>query len=308
MSYNRCGYLKQAVDSVMAQTYQDFHILIVDDGSTDGAAELALDYQKKHPGRVSAVLKPARRGYADSLSLGLNTLHMAQYLATLDDDDLWHPEKLATQMRWLAERPRVALVATEALMIDAAGSLSGKRFSELHGQPELDAPARSIFWNGNRLASSSVVMTQAALELVTPYVPYGDGTNDMELWLTVAARMPIDWIAEPLTYVRHSPGQMTQIKLHSMWREAYLIRERALTSPAIRDAVGGAKARRRLDGDLVYWARWHARLGNWSEFAWYARRAIARRSLRLTLLLGLFSLLGTCERARAKLSGTVRLS
>ena len=296
MSYNRAAYLEQAVESVLAQTYRDYHVLIVDDASTDGTAELAVEYERRNPGRVTALIKQERRGYADSLRVGLGALSGAEYLAMLDDDDLWHTRKLEAQLQAFARRPELGLVATEAEIIDAAGEAVGQLFSQLHGRPDLERPARDIFWNGNSLASSSVLISRAALSLITPYQPHGDGCNDMELWLAIAAHLPIAWLEEPLTYVRHSPGQMTERKLATMWRESYLLRERAYCeSPAVRNAVGGAQARRRLDGDLVYWARWHVREGNWPEFVWYARRTLSRRNPGLAVLLAYFSCVGVAE-------------
>lgn len=104
-------FLAEAVDSVLSQTFQDFELLLVDDGSTDGGSQMALDYARAHPGRVRYLEHPghANRGISASRNLGLAQAR-GEFIAFIDADDLWRPAKLAEQLAILAAHPEVAMV------------------------------------------------------------------------------------------------------------------------------------------------------------------------------------------------------
>jgi glycosyltransferase involved in cell wall biosynthesis len=286
-SYNRRAYLEQSLDSVLAQSFSDLHVLVVDDASPDGAGDLARDYERRFPGRVTALCKPARRGYIHSMNLGLAQLRgRARHVAFHYDDDLWHPRKLEAQMNALADRSDVGLVATEAAIIDERGEPHGQLFSEIYGRPDVDRLARRMFWRGNCLCAPSVLITRQALELVQPYIDVEGGCNDMDMWLTISAQMPASWLEEPLTYYRQSGGQMTKVRSRHMFHETYAVRERAFErSAAVRQAVGGEEARARLDGDAVFWAAWCLGHLDLSSYGWYAWKVVKRRRPRLVLQL-----------------------
>ena len=98
-TYNRLAYLRQAVQSVFDQTYRQWELIVVDDGSTDGTAA----YVASLGGRVRALTLPRRGGAARARNAGVGAARGA-YVAFLDSDDLWLPEKLAIQMAGLRER------------------------------------------------------------------------------------------------------------------------------------------------------------------------------------------------------------
>lgn len=126
--YNAGGFLVEAIESILKQTYTNFEFLIVDDGSKDNSWEIITKYKKKFPkliktyrlkrntnaagnGAVNAVLPQAR---------GL-------YIARMDADDVAHPKRLEKQVRFLSNHPRVILVGTQARVIDRMGNVTGKK-------------------------------------------------------------------------------------------------------------------------------------------------------------------------------------
>ena len=103
-TFNRAALVREAVASVKAQTYRDYEILVVDDASTDDTREALA------AGREVRVLRQAdRRGVAAARNRGIAAAR-GEWLAFLDSDDLWLPEKLARQMAYLADQPDLSLL------------------------------------------------------------------------------------------------------------------------------------------------------------------------------------------------------
>ncbi len=286
-SYNRRGFLETALDSVLAQTFEDLHLVVIDDASDDGTAELLDTYQRRAAGRLAVLIKPARRGYVDPINSVLALLKGARHVAFLNDDATWHPEKLDAQVRVLERDDGVGLVATEAMIIDEHGNPTGQLFSDIYGALDVARPAWQIFWHWNRPCLSSVVATRQALDLVQPYERPDGGCNDMAMWLTIGGHLPIRWLQEPLGCYRHTPDQMIKARGRAMERETFTLRDDALeSSPELRRIVGAEAGRRRLDSDALFWMAWWVRRWQWRRAAWFAWRATRRRRQRLLLLVG----------------------
>jgi glycosyltransferase involved in cell wall biosynthesis len=101
--YNGERYLREAICSILAQTYRPLEIIVADDGSTDGTAAVIAAY-----GNQVRYLSQANTGPAAARNLGLRAA-LGDSVAFLDADDLWHPEKLARQMTQLQKRPEIDL-------------------------------------------------------------------------------------------------------------------------------------------------------------------------------------------------------
>src|SRR6476659_8299605 len=86
-TYNRRSWAADAIDSALAQTHRPIRVVIVDDASIDGTAQLARSYQEQHPDKVTAICKPENRGLADSIATGLRAESGADFVAILTDDD-----------------------------------------------------------------------------------------------------------------------------------------------------------------------------------------------------------------------------
>src|SRR5690349_4394466 len=104
--YNGKTFIAEAIESVLAQTYPSWELLLVDDGSTDGASEIARDYAARHPERIRYLEHAGHRnrGMSASRNVGLQNSRGA-LVAFLDSDDVWLPEKLARQVAILDAHP-----------------------------------------------------------------------------------------------------------------------------------------------------------------------------------------------------------
>jgi len=104
--YNGARYLSEALESILAQTYRPLKVIVADDGSTDGTPDVAAAYGE----RITYVQQP-NRGYAAAKNLGLSSAQ-GDFIAFLDADDVWHPEKLTRQIAAMQERPEIDLCFT----------------------------------------------------------------------------------------------------------------------------------------------------------------------------------------------------
>ena len=109
--YNRAEFVGEAIDSVLAQTYGNWELILADDGSTDGSIAIARDYAERFPGKIKCVAHEngANRGISATRNLGFRA-SVGEYIACLDSDDIWVPRKLEHQVAILAEHPGVGLV------------------------------------------------------------------------------------------------------------------------------------------------------------------------------------------------------
>ena len=118
--YDGETYLAEAIESVLAQTWPDYELLVVDDGSRDGSRELAQTYVQAHPERVRLLRHPGgvNRGMSATRNLGLAHAQ-GDLVAFLDADDVWAPGKLAEQVAILDEQPEAGMVYGRALIWNA---------------------------------------------------------------------------------------------------------------------------------------------------------------------------------------------
>ena len=123
-SYNPGAFVKPAIDSVLAQTFQDFELILVEDGSHDGAKEIARAYAAADT-RFRLIDLPKNIGRTPALNLALREAK-GEYAAVLDADDLAAPERFALQVALLDARPNVVVVSSHVRLIDKAGNVVGR--------------------------------------------------------------------------------------------------------------------------------------------------------------------------------------
>jgi len=191
-AYNSAKYVCQAVESVLAQIYQDYEVIVVDDGSTDDTRQRLMAYE----GRIRYICQDnAERSAARNNGIRQST---GEYIAFLDADDLWLPRKLQAQVAFLERNPDVGLVYSYARVIDA----DGKNKPFLKGDfPEQGVSTAHVFHHlmlGNFIPCPTVVVRRACLDVVGLFDESFCYVEDWELWLRVALRYPVGFISEPL--------------------------------------------------------------------------------------------------------------
>jgi len=200
--WNVRPWVAEAIESALTQTFRDFELIVVNDGSTDGTGEY-LDTLSDPRLRV---VHQANAGSAAARNVGI-ALARGHYIAFLDGDDRWMPEKLERHVRCLDSRPSVDLSFSLSTLIFADGQQIGL---------QREAPEGTLSFAGllldNKIANgSAVVMRTSTIKEAGGFRAELRACVDLDCWLRVARlRENNVWcLAEALTVYRHRPGQIT---------------------------------------------------------------------------------------------------
>ena len=131
-SYNHAKYLPAAIDSVLGQTFQDFEVVVVDDGSTDDSLQIAEAYATRFPEKVRVFTHPghSNKGISETVNYAY-TLSRGEFWCGLPSDDLLHSEKLASQVDYLDKHPEAGWVYSYVDLVNETGeSLIAPLFGE----------------------------------------------------------------------------------------------------------------------------------------------------------------------------------
>lgn len=185
-TYNRGRMLKEAIDSVLGQDYPHFDLVVVDDGSTDATAELLKTY-----GQDLVVIRQPNRGVSAARNAGIAAAS-GRYIAFLDSDDLWLPQKLTRQVQFFNLHPEALICQTEEIWIRNGRRVNPKlRHTKLSGM--IFEPSLHLC-----LVSPSAVMIRRSLfDKVGLFDESLPACEDYDLWLRVSCRYPVYLIDMP---------------------------------------------------------------------------------------------------------------
>ncbi|CAN4273172.1 WcaA Glycosyltransferases involved in cell wall biogenesis [Methylophilaceae bacterium] len=161
-TYNQVGFVKETIDSVLAQDYPFLQIIITDDGSTDGTAKIIQDYAQQYPEKVGAVTSVINTGIPANFNRGFQQVK-GEYIAWLGGDDLMLPEKITKQVKIMQERPDAVGCCHDAEVFQSQdGKLIGL-FSELmNGRLEFKEGGVELWFAQNYFMLPSTVMIRSA--------------------------------------------------------------------------------------------------------------------------------------------------
>ena len=199
--FNRLHYLRAAVDSVLAQTFQDWELIIADDESGAETQQYMRDLCASAGPRVK-VLWLKHLGNPDVVrNIALREVQ-SPYVAFLDSDDMWLPRKLQAQLECMQSCGSREWSYTRCLFVDGPGQpLTGKRLP--YPQVKDGWILESVLAGEAAVAQSSFMATRQALAAVGGYAEDMPGIGDYELFVRLALRSEIAFIDEPLVLLRH---------------------------------------------------------------------------------------------------------
>jgi glycosyltransferase involved in cell wall biosynthesis len=258
LCYNHEKYVGEAIKSVLAQTCGDYELHVIDDGSTDKSPDVIKSFLGD--GRVfyHGLNKNTGTLGAKRLYLSLAEASKARYIANLDSDDMWKPEKLEKQLKALEEHPecRASFTWDEVLHEEGAGPWPlPDNYAALENRSRHEWFHFYFVW-GNRMVTSSMLMEREAFVEFGGFIPEYRKLGDLYLWMLFTTKYPFWLVPERLTvYRRHgandsSPGE-TAIQLYN---EEYLLTRRLLAemdAGFFKEAFAGMLRFADIDDPLV---------------------------------------------------------
>ncbi|HEY5722731.1 MAG TPA: glycosyltransferase [Allosphingosinicella sp.] len=201
---NCASYLDEALESLAAQTFADFEIVVVDNGSSDGTRDILRAWALREP-RLRA-FRLRRPGLARSLNYAASKAR-APLLARLDGDDVAAPGRLAAQVRAMRARPALGLLGSAAELIDSLGRPIGAL-----DRPTADAAVRRFLRTGCAFVHSSVIMRRETFLAAGGYRKGLNVAEDYDLWLRMADHAEVANLPDRLVRYRVHVGSATARK------------------------------------------------------------------------------------------------
>lgn len=218
-AFNRWRLLAEAIDSVLVQSYRDFELIVVDDGSTDAtASELA-----KLASRLQFFVTE-RRGVSAARNLGVSQCR-GHYIAFLDSDDLWLNSKLERQTRFMDEHPEFHICQTDEIWIRNGVRVNPRA---VHQKPSGDIFNRSL--KLCLVSPSAVMMTKALFERTGGFDEVFPVCEDYDLWLRISAQHLVPLIPDRLTIKRGGHADQLSRSIWGMDRYRILALQKVLRS------------------------------------------------------------------------------
>jgi glycosyltransferase involved in cell wall biosynthesis len=190
-TYNRARIIEEAVDSVLAQDYKDFELIVVNDGSTDNTSEVLAPY-----GDDVHVLSQENKGVSAARNRGI-TEASGKLIAFLDSDDLWLPQKLSMQVEFFDQRPDALICQTEEVWVRNGIRVNPKQRHK--------KPSGMIFKPSLKLclvSPSAVMIRRDLLDRAGGFDETLPACEDYDLWLRISCRFPVFLIETPLIVKR----------------------------------------------------------------------------------------------------------
>ena len=195
--YNGSNYLREAIDSVLSQTFDDYELIVVDDGSIDDTPAIAASY-----GACLTYIRQANGGVAAALNHGILYAH-GKYVAWLSHDDVFLPSKLACQVNFLQQFPKFKACYTDFYIIDIEGTLI--REVETSWYPREQAIRALFGWM--YINGSSMLIERSCFDSVGLFSEQFRYAQDAEMWFRMLQHFEVGRVPAKLLQWRYHPAQ-----------------------------------------------------------------------------------------------------
>lgn len=186
--FNAEKFLSKAIESVISQSYDNWELLLLDDGSNDGSLEIAKRFEQ-HDNRVKVFSDGKNKGLGARLN-ELAMLSNGEYIARMDADDIMHPQRLETQLQILTDNPSIDVLGTNAYVIDENDLVFGMRYRQQSGLIKVEHFIHPT------------IMGKKQWFLDNPYDEKAIRIEDAELWYRTKSSSNFYITYEPLLFYR----------------------------------------------------------------------------------------------------------
>jgi len=220
--YNSERYLQEAIDSILSQTFTDFELIIIDDGSTDSSAEILDSYKDT---RIKRINNPQNLGLSRSLNLGIASAR-GEFIARMDSDDISLPERFDHQIKYLQEHDHIGILGTGSLRIDQFGQPIGLPWKP----PESPGVINWLFCFCNQIGHPTVMGLRNVFIKSGGYNPDMLYAEDFDLWQRISEFSKLSNLQEVYVH-RHIHDCNVSIKFHDIQKKNdILIRQRTISN------------------------------------------------------------------------------
>jgi glycosyltransferase involved in cell wall biosynthesis len=219
--YNRADFIAQTIQSVFNQTYPNIELIVVDDGSTDNSRNVVKKFADKirlleHPGRVN-------KGQSAAINLGIKS-SKSKYVAILDSDDLFAPEKIQLQVEYLEKNHDIGLVYGNGYAINEQGEKTYPIYKD--GHRENSDPER-VLMDCYFLLPNNSLIKRKVLEEVGSFDESLRSAQDHDMAIRVAEVTKLAYLEKELFYYRRHGNSISAKNASLRWNNGFIILEKA---------------------------------------------------------------------------------
>ena len=212
-TYNSAQFIAETLESVFAQTYKDYGVIVVDDGSTDNTKEVLKPYMSK----IRYIYKE-NGGAASARNVGIKNAQ-GEYIAFLDSDDLWLPEKLEKQIEYFGKHPQIDMVFANCIRF-------GEEVSNVRNDTKFISNDMFVnIWWYNIVPTSTVMLRKSCFEKVGLFDEAREleTTEDAEMWLRIARECEVGYLREVVTKYRVRASGYSRSNIDRAYNSAKLV-------------------------------------------------------------------------------------
>lgn len=224
-SYNHAKYIPEAIESVLGQTFPDFELIIIDDGSQDGSQQIIEDYKKKDE-RIRTVLHTENKGISETFN-ELIDIAKGKFLSPIASDDIWVRDKLEKQVK-IMETDENLIIWTEGEIIDSKSVSTNNKFTQKYNVVKKNGCIFEELLGGNFVFGSSMMYKKEGLNdiRIDKKLKY---LNDHKFFLDLAYKYQFYFISEPLTKYRVH-GKNSIVSDMEGWYKDFILIGKCITS------------------------------------------------------------------------------
>lgn len=219
-TWNRAGMLDKTIESVRAQTFRDWELIISDDGSTDNTPQIVREWMKREP-RIVYIQSEANEGISKNYNKGLR-IAKGEYAAMIDDDDPWSDSrKLEKQIKFLEENKEYVGCGAGVIVVDKAG-----RELYRYLKPQTDGQIRARMLFGNPIANSTTLWRRKAGEEVGFYDESTRYSGDRDFWLKMGLKGKLCNFPEYFSYYTMTGANTSTAKIRPHLKASFMVMRR----------------------------------------------------------------------------------
>ena len=267
--FNGESLFHYTIDSILNQSFDNFEVVIVDDGSNERNKAALREFGQRDT-RIIIHEKP-NGGVASARNFGI-AASSGSYIALCDQDDTWHPDKLARQVEHLDNHPDCALTYTAIEFIDEHGeAISTPDWAWVS---DIDGDGLRALFKQNRIATFTAMFRRNMLPSAEPFRQHLAPSDDWDLWLRLAIDHPFGYIPQVLGQYRVHAGNESRNLMRMQNAENSVIETFVQEHPDAVTRLGKTLVEKKLSALYIETAKLHFQKNDLEEARRYCRKAI----------------------------------